>query len=126
MKRMPAEPLLDAERLQRDARPEAARAGRPGAHNVDAGRQAGARAETDQQRVRLDADRRRIEASRDVMAVLDVLQASTSGVGVGVDDLRRLQVKRRPVADDPGEEQTECGRVLVVLILHNISAVEVV
>lgn len=81
---------------------------------LGARRQADARGETDQQRVRLDADRRRDEASRDIMAVLDVLEASTSGV------------ERRAVAHDPLKEHTECGRVLVVLFVHNIFPVEVV
>lgn len=48
------------------------------------------------------------------MAVLDVLEASTSGV------------ERRAVAHDPLKEHTECGRVLVVLFVHNIFPVEVV
>ena len=40
-------------------------------------------------------------ASRNVVAVLDVLEASGGGVGVGMEDVRRLKVERRAVADGP-------------------------
>jgi hypothetical protein len=99
VKHLPAQPLLNAKRLQRDARTEAARAGR---------------AQSDPQRVRLDADRRRIQASRDVMTVLDMLEASSSAA----------RVESRAVADRPGKEPGECGRVLVVLFVHNIWPVD--
>jgi hypothetical protein len=60
------------------------------------------------------------------MTVLDMLEASSSAVSVGMEDVRRLKVESRAVADRPGQQSTECGRVLVVLFVHNISPVEIV
>jgi hypothetical protein len=101
VKHVPAQPLLDSKRLDRDARTEAARAGRPRPHQARHRRRPEPRAQFDQERVRLDADRR-IQASRDVMTVLDMIDASSGGV----------KVEGRPVT------------VLVVLFVHNIFPVE--
>jgi hypothetical protein len=66
--------------------------------------------QSDPQHARRAADRRRIQASRDVMTVLDRVEASGG--------------TRRAAADRPGNEPGECGRVLVVLFVHNISPVD--
>lgn len=82
-----------------------------------------------QQGIRLDADRRRTQASRDVMTVLDMLETSDTAAAVGLEEGRGLRVEGRAVggraaADQSGKQPTECGRVLVVLFVHNISPVE--
>ena len=48
------------------------------------------------------------------MTVLDLVEASGAAAR-----------ERRAAAERPGKEPTECGRVLVVLFVHNISPVEI-
>ena len=50
------------------------------------------------------------------MTVLDMLESSSGA----------LKEDDRSVADRPGQQATECGRVLVVLFVHNISPVEII
>jgi hypothetical protein len=49
------------------------------------------------------------------MTVLDMVDASSGAV----------KVEGRALDDRSGEQATECGRVLVVLFVHNISPVEI-